>query len=163
MAKIEFPKPLKSLLEDSDLSAPIRSLADRAGEILADNKLPFFPDYTDHGIDHIREARRFNDRNLAKVIGLESVRRGWKFRDLPEDVGQWEENHWRIAGEFIRRHHARLAHEIAIYGFPGLSFGVGEEGFPAMGREKGHPLMRLADLIGLTARSHGTSLRVCKD
>jgi hypothetical protein len=49
MAKIEFPKPLKSLLEQSNLQAPIRILADRVGEILADNKLLFFPDYTDHG------------------------------------------------------------------------------------------------------------------
>jgi hypothetical protein len=48
MAKIEFPKQLKSLLEESNLSGPIRLLADRVGEILADNKLPFFPDYTDH-------------------------------------------------------------------------------------------------------------------
>ncbi len=31
-----------------------------------------------------------------------------------------------------------------------------------MGKEEGHPLRRLADLIGLVARSHGTSLRVCK-
>jgi hypothetical protein len=47
MAKIEFPRPLKELLEDSNLQAPIRSLADRVGELLADNKLPFFPDYTE--------------------------------------------------------------------------------------------------------------------
>jgi hypothetical protein len=67
-----------------------------------------------------------------------------------------------LAGEFIRRHHARLAHEIAIYGFPGLEIGGGEGRFPAMGKEAGHPLMHLADLIGLTARSHGASLRVCK-
>jgi molecular chaperone HtpG len=53
MAMIEFPKQLKSLLEEINLSAPIRTLADRVGEILADNKLPFFPDYTDHGTDHI--------------------------------------------------------------------------------------------------------------
>ena len=252
MAKIEFPKPLKDLLEESDLQAPIRGLADRVGEILADNKLPFFPDYTDHGVDHVncvlksevelvpkhiwenskkdsdprllcdadaaviigatllhdiamhlrhdgfrelvgkdsrfhplawfkesheghaadgswqelwedyvREARRFSDRQLTNIIGEESAR-VWKFHDLPEDAGQWERNHCLIVGEFIRRHHARLAHEIAIYGFPGLPVGSGEGQFPGMGKEEGHPLMRLADLIGLTARSHGTSLRVCK-
>jgi molecular chaperone HtpG len=206
MSKIEFPKLLKDLLEESDLQGPIRSLADRAGEILADNKLPFFPDYTDHGTDHInsvlksemelvpkhvwenstkdsdprllcdadaaviigatilhdiamhlrpdgflelvashsrflplswfkenhedhaadvpwhelwedyqREARRFSDRQLANIIGEESSQ-VWKFHDLPRDTGQWERNHCLIVGEFIRRHHARLAHEIAIYG-----------------------------------------------
>ena len=252
MAKIEFPKPLKELLEASDLQSPIRGLADRAGEILADNKLPFFPDYTDHGVDHInrvlkaemdlvpkhvwenskndsaprllcdadagviigatllhdiamhlrpdgflelvrrdsrflplpwfkesheghtdeghwhelwedfvREARRFSDRDLTNIIGEESAR-AWKFHDVPVDTGQWERNHCLIIGEFIRRHHARLAHEIAIYGFPGLPVGSGEGQFPAMGKEEGHPLMRLADLIGLTARSHGMSLRVCQ-
>ena len=252
MAKIEFPKPLKQLLVESDLQAPIRSLADRAGEILADNKLRFFPDYTDHGTDHInlvlksqvelipkqvweqskedsdprllcdadaaviigatilhdiamhlrpdgfrelvskesrfqplawfqqsheghsadrgwhqlwddyiREARRFSDRDLTNIIGEESAR-VWKFHNLPDDAGQWERNHCLIIGEFVRRHHARLAHEVAIYGFPGLPVGSGENQFPAMGKEQGHPLMRLADLIGLTARSHGTSLRVCK-
>ncbi|WP_026600382.1 HD domain-containing protein [Methylomonas sp. 11b] len=252
MAKIEFPKSLRELLEESDLQAPIRALADRVGEILADNKLPFFPDYTDHGVEHIncvlksevelvpkpiwkdskkdsdprllcdadavviigatllhdiamhlrpngflelvgkesrfqplpwfkddqegnvaniawqllwgdyaREARRFSDRQLTNIIGEQSAR-VWKFEDLPEDTGQWETNHFLIIGEFIRRHHARLAHEIAIYGFPGLTVGSGEGQFPAMGKEQGHPLMRLADLIGLSARSHGMSLRVCK-
>jgi Molecular chaperone, HSP90 family len=252
MAKVEFPKPLKQLLEESDLEAPLRALADRVGEILADNKLPFFPDYTDHGTDHInrvlkseielvpkqvwknsgkdsdprllydadaaviiggtllhdiamhlraggflelvsensrfqplpwfseshegqsadrpwqglwedfiREARRFSERALTNIIGEESARI-WKFHELPADTGQWERNHCLIVGEFIRRHHARLAHEIAIYGFPGIPVGSGEGQFPALGKEEGHPLMRLADLIGLTARSHGMSLRVCK-
>jgi molecular chaperone HtpG len=252
MAKIEFPKLLRELLEDSDLQAPIRVFADRVGEILADNKLPFFPDYTDHGIDHVncvlksevelvpkqvwedskrdsnprllcdadavviigatllhdfamhlrpdgfkelvskgskfqplpwfrenheghsadrpwvdlwedytREARRFSDRQLTNIIGEESATI-WKFYDLPDDAGQWERNHCLIIGEFIRRHHARLAHEIAIYGFPGLPVGLGDGQFPALGKEEGQTLMRLADLIGLTARSHWMSLRVCK-
>jgi len=249
---IELPITLKQLLEDTDLQAPILTLSNKVGEILADNKLPFFPDYTDHGTDHIncvlksevelipkevwagstkdsdprllcdadaaviigatllhdiamhlrpegfrelvskdsrfqplhwfkesheghsadqpwqelwegyvREARRFSDRDLAIIIGEESARL-WKFNELPEDAGQWERNHCLIIGEFIRRHHARLAHEIAIYGFPGLIEGSGEHQFPAMGKEEGHPLMRLADLIGVTARSHCMSLRVCK-
>ena len=251
MPKIEFPKQLKDLLEDSNLQAPIRDLANRVGEILADNKLTFFPDYTDHGEAHVnrvlksevelvpkevwknskedsdprllcdadaavligatllhdiamhlhpkgflelvgkdsrfqplpwfceshegqaadvawhelwaeyvREARRFSDRDLTNIIGEESARL-WKFDALPDDFGQWELNHRLIVGEFIRRHHARLAHEIAIYGFPGLEVGSGAEQFPAMGA-KGHPLYLLADLIGLTARSHGLNLRVCK-
>jgi molecular chaperone HtpG len=251
--RIEFARPLKDLLEESEYQGALRSLADRVGEILADNKLPFFPDYTDHGVDHVnrvlkseislvppevwkqsrpdstprllydadaaviigatllhdiamhlqphgfvelirqdtrfqplpwftadheghsadrpwhelwldyvREARQFNDRTLGNIIGPESVRNDWKFEDLPEDLGQWDRNHCLVIGEFIRRHHARLAHEVAIYGFPGLSAGFKEGEFPAVGRDEGHPLARLGDLIGLTARSHGTSLRVCK-
>ena len=56
MAKIEFPRPLKHLLEGSDLEAPVRDLADRVGEILSGNDLPFFPYYTDHGIEHINRV-----------------------------------------------------------------------------------------------------------
>ncbi len=249
MAKIEFPKLLKLLLEGSDLQAPVHALADQIGNILSDNKLPFFPDYTDHGIDHVnrvlqfegelvpkavlekskndtiprllcdadaaviigatllhdiamhlredgfrelvspdsrfqplswfkdahedhaadrlwpelweeyvREAKRFSERDLAKIIG-EKEARVWKFDQFPDEIVG---NHYLIIGEFIRRHHARLAHEIAIYGFPGLPVGSGEHQFPAMGIEKGHHLSRLADLIGLTARSHGMNLRPCK-
>jgi hypothetical protein len=254
MAKIEFPDFLKLLLEESEFQAPIRDLADRVGEILTDNKLPFFPNYTDHGIDHVnsvlksevelipkqvwksskkdsdprllyaadavviigatllhdiamhlqpkgfleligkdsrfeplpwfkeghegvpvdrswhqlwedflREARRFSERQLTNIIGEQSART-WKFHILPGDTGAWERNHNLIIGEFIRRHHARLAHEIAIYGFPGLLVGFGEGQFPAMGnKEQGPKLKQLADLIGLTARSHGLSLRTCKE
>src|SRR5947207_2128612 len=68
MSKIEFPKPLNQLLEDSDLQAPIRALADRVGEILADNKLPFFPDYTDHGTEHINRVLKFEVELIPKQI-----------------------------------------------------------------------------------------------
>ncbi len=250
---ITFPQPLEVLLNGSDLQPEIRKYANLVGKILVDNKLPFFPDYTDHGIDHINqvlaaeidlvppevwekstkdarprllcdvdavviigatllhdlamhlredgflelvgensrfkplpwfkdaqktpkadrpwhelwldyqsEAKRFSDKALGNIIGLESVRQGWKFDKLPEDKGLWDRNHHLIIGEFIRRHHARLAHEIAIYGFPGLEAGECEGQIPALG-SSGHHLQRLADLIGLAARSHGLSLRFCQD
>ena len=252
MSKIEFPDPLKRLLEDSPLLAPIRALADSVGIILADNKLPFFPDYTDHGTDHVnrvletevdlvppevwensqkhskprllcdvdatvligatllhdfamhlkpeglielvsestrfkpiswfdkeqgarpadrpwpdlwadylREAKRFSDRDLTNIIGEEDALT-WKFDGLPSNTGEWTTNDCLVIGEFVRRHHARLAHEIAMHGFPGLPQGAGKDEFPAMG-EKGHPLQNYADLIGVSARSHGMSMRLCKD
>jgi len=251
MANIVFPERLENLLKDSDLKAPIRDYANRVGIILTDNQMPFFPNYTDHGIDHInqvlesavdlvpesvwdkstnyskprvlcdkdavviigatllhdiamllsrtgfcelvregsrfkpvpwfkenqeghrvdrpwhdlwldfkQEARHFSDRALGDIIGLESVQQG-KYRQLPEDTRQWDPNHHLVIGEFIRRHHARLAHEIAVYGFPGLEEGVGNEQFPAL-NSADQALRHLADLIGLTARSHGMSLRVCQ-
>lgn len=253
MSRIAIPKELVDLMEDSDLFASLRSLADRVREVLEDNKLPFFPDYTDHGLRHVeavlktmvdlvpdlvwkqseknsnprllcdadavliiggalvhdiamhlrpegflelvsegsrfrplpwfnqnheghradtpwqelwenyvREARRFSERQLTDIVG-EKTAQIWKFEGLPENSGQWDRNHCLIIGEFIRRHHARLAHEIAIYGFPGLQPGLGKGQFPAMGSPNGHPLSDYADLIGLTARSHGMSLRVCKE
>lgn len=247
---IQFPSPLESLLRGSAWEAPIRQLADRVGQIVADNKLTFFPDYTDHGVAHIndvlksevelvpaeiwearrtnsdegvltaadaaviigatllhdfamhlyppgflqlvapdsrfrplgwfkedqeghgadrpwhklwddyqREARRFSDRQLTNILGPDGAKE-WKYQALPKNVGEWTLNDRLIIGEFLRRHHARLAHEIAIYGFPGLEPGSGEHQFPAMGTEKKHQLRQLADLIGVTARSHGMSLRV---
>ncbi len=248
MASITFPNKLKQLLEGSTLQSHIWTFADTASKILSDNKLPFFPYYTDHGIDHInrvlqsqvdlvpedvwtkstgesdprllcdadavviigatilhdfamhlrpagflelvsddtrfkpiawfdkdheghradrpwpelwqdyvREARRFSDRQLVNIVGPEAALT-WKFEGLPKVVGEWTENHHLIVGEFIRRHHARLAHEIAVYWLPGIPPGE----FPAFGVNKNHDLHDFADLIGLVARSHGTSLRVCQ-
>lgn len=252
MANILIPTLLQDLLGQSPLLSPILVLVERVAEILNDNKLPFFPDFTDHGIEHInavlqsevelipkdvrqghrvdsdrcllcdadaaviigatllhdiamhlwpagflelvapesrfqplrwfdtnreqhmadlpwsdlwedylREAKRFSDSQLTNIIGEKSAR-SWKFDGLPAITGEWQTNHYLIIGEFIRRHHARLAHEIAIHGFPGLDVGAGVGQFPAMGSGTEDALKDLADLIGLTARSHGTSLRVCK-
>jgi len=107
--------------------------------------------------DFEREARKFSERQLTDIIGEEEAR-AWTFDGLPQSEGQWTENHRLIVGEFIRRHHARLAHEIALYGFPGLT----PRDFPAMGDDS-HRLSDIADLIGLVARSHGISLRLCKE
>lgn len=103
-----------------------------------------------------REAKRFSDKKLAEIIG-EQATQNWKFDGLPKDKSFWTENHKLIIGEFIRRHHTRLAHEIALNGFLGLD----ENSFPVLANDKG--LGNLADLIGLTARSHGVSLRLCQD
>jgi molecular chaperone HtpG len=112
--------------------------------------------------EYEREAKRFSDRALQKIVGLESIRSGWRFKGLPTDTGQWLLNDRLIVGEFIRRHHARLAHEIAIFGFPGVGAGPGQHQFPALGREPGNKLRPYADLIGLAARSHWKSLRLCQ-
>jgi molecular chaperone HtpG len=252
MDRIVIPPRLAALLKDSLLDAPIRLFADRVAVILADNKLPFFPDYTDHGVDHVNrvlhsqmelvpkevwdrsapesdprvlcdkdaaviigstllhdvgmhlrpagfldlvsdatrfkplpwfcdpqedhaadrpwpelwkdyelEARRFSDRALVDIIGHDGVREGWNFHTLPDSLGEWQLNHCLVIGEFIRRHHARLAHEIAIYGFPSLKSGSADDRFPVLAGA-GDGLSDLADLTGLVARSHGMSLRVCK-
>lgn len=249
---IQIPKQLQKLLSGTDLHGFLTVLTERVSVILADNKLRFFPDYTDHGLDHVsrvldsavsqipkaiwetagegfegtvltsadaavilastllhdlgmhltadgfreliapdsrfqpldwfnrnhdghsadlpwdllweqfeQESRRLSDRALAKIIGKEAVRGGWKFVELPKAIGDWTHNHNLIIGEFIRRHHARLAHEIAMSGFPGAPAGWEDGKFPALATA-GSSLGDLADLIGLVARSHGTSLRVCK-
>ena len=246
---INIPRRLQTLLRDSVFDAPLRQFVDRTAEIINDNKLPFFPDYTDHGRNHIsdvlraeselipahvwthsqrqskspllgaadaavliaatvlhdlamhlrphgfleliskptrfkplisgdhsplrdepwsylwheyvHEVRRFSARHLCDIIGETSVGRGWTFTSLPDSPSNWETNHYLVVGEFIRRHHARLAHEIAIYGFPGISIDAFDRSIHPLSSSAYHPLNELADLIGLTARSHGLSLRQC--
>lgn len=60
-----------------------------------------------------------------------------------------------LVGEFIRRHHARLAHEIALAGFPGTS----RQEFSALAERD----FELADLVGFVARSHHVEIRVAAE
>lgn len=240
-----MPDRLRSLLEQSELRKHIEALTEAMLPILARNEMPFFPDYTDHGVQHVgdvltsatalvpenvwndvngrvlftpndaamliggallhdaamllqpqgfwelvapgsrwrpirwfeedqgehvadrpwhelwadyqREARRFSDRTLATTVGERNAAQ-WKFKGLtPGD--QWTKQDLLVVGEFIRRHHARLSHEIAVHGFPGIPAGQGDAEFPALGQMHS----KLGDLVGLVARSHGTSLRLCED
>ncbi len=246
MKLINFPRRLKYLLEDSRLQGPISAFAEQVGTILKNNELPFFPGYTDHGVEHIhqvlttqvdliprdiwepntqkygprlltdidavvmigatllhdiamflqpkgffelidkeskykpldwfdqdhyghladrpwhelwadyeREVRRFSDQQMEKILGEKmTMNPGYK---LPR-IGKPLNDHDKlIIGEFLRRHHARLAHEIAIYGFPGLT----SDEFGVLAT-KTNPLTDYADLIGLVARSHWMSMRVCQ-
>jgi molecular chaperone HtpG len=54
--------------------------------------------------------------------------------------------------ESFSRHHARLSHEIALYGFPGVDAGT----FPVLA----DLLPDLENAIGVVARSHNESLRL---
>jgi hypothetical protein len=103
----------------------------------------------------INEARRWDDGTRETVFGKASFsRRDGKPADvdeLPDDLGAWDDYDKRLAGEFIRRHHARLAHEFALFGVPG----------PGIGPQVGNPdrFPEFADMAGLAARSHGIPLR----
>lgn len=246
MKLIQFPQRLKDLLEDSSLEGSINAFAQQVGVILKNNELPFFPGYTDHGVEHIhqvlathvdlipnevweannlkhgprlltdidavvmigatllhdiamllqpsgffeliregtnfkplnwfdqdhyehskdrpwpelwadyeREVRRFSDQQMGKILGEKMSQAGIDRLPTKDDI--LSDNDKLIIGEFIRRHHARLAHEIAIYGFPGLT--PDEFGVLAT---KSNPLSDYADLIGLVARSHWMSMRTCQ-
>lgn len=244
MPSLVFPEKLQELLsKDQQLNAWITDFAQKVGAILKSNGPPFFPFFTDHGIDHVeavlkteaelvpepvwekkilnatdaaviiggtllhdlamhlhekgfleliqpksrwkplpwfdqaheghaadrpwsdlwaeyeQEARKFSDRVLGNIVGPQPVRDGWRFEGLPPSKEQWNLRDRLVVGEFIRRHHARLAHEVAMYGFPGLEAGSGDHQFPVLAQSK----KELADLVGLSARSHGINLRVCID
>lgn len=219
---------LRNIEIHSRIASAVYGLLERIRLILDDNKLTFFPDYTDHGAEHInlclqsaiqlipdkvrklqvltsddwavlacatllhdcgmhlrpagfqmlitgdthhrsipwfttkcndldwpdawyeylREAKRWSDERSYQIFGK---------RLSPTEPGSdwrtWDHTDTLFIGEFIRRHHARLAHEVVHYGFPGLSHDL----FPPLIQTFGP----VADVIGLIARSHGLSMRLC--
>jgi len=96
----------------------------------------------------LAEARRFDAAKRRNLFGDAD----WQFREPPLGNGDMSKNDRLLVGEFLRQHHPRLAHEIALYGFPAAD-GKAIEILPA----KMEPTDR--NIIGLTARSHGLDLR----
>jgi molecular chaperone HtpG len=98
------------------------------------------------------EAARFDGRKLRLLFGVNYR----PVRPLPPPDAPWEDFDYLLVGEFLRRHHPRLAHEIALYGLPA---------------KEGHTIQVclvdsdeqafMADISGLIARSHGLDLRSC--
>nr|WP_237477036.1 hypothetical protein [Lichenibacterium sp. 6Y81] len=69
--------------------------------------------------------------------------------ELPGNINEYTDRHRRLIGEFLRRNHPRLAHDLALgldvtLGLPNLMAGFKTEE---------------CDLVGLIARSHGDPLR----
>lgn len=226
MAFLNIPHNFEERLKrDQKLAGTVYSTVSVFGEILQENKLPFFEEYTDHGIKHIEgvlygserlikqetlnhvltntdignyilavilhdlgmhlnfegfqrllagdyddtrvsqfdtmtwkeawndflvEAKRFSGKQLIQLFGDDKV-----ILDDPslKQKDQLTGKDRKLIGEFVRRHHPRLAHEIALQGMPGaeiLPFGkdLDEE---------------TRNLVGLVARSHGIVLRKSVD
>jgi len=107
----------------------------------------------------IEEATRWDDRTYIRIFGdaarLHETNR-LRVRRPPQKPENWDDIDRRLAGEFIRRHHPRLAHEIAIYGWPN---GLGSDSGVPLPVPVSEAIPKLADLAGLVARSHGCSIR----
>ena len=91
------------------------------------------------------EARRFDGSTLIKILGSPE----------PVPIEELEPDHFtergmKIAGEFLRRHHHRLSHEIVDFGMP-----TEKAMLPLFQNVPEH----LRDLAGIVARSHGASIR----
>ena len=220
---LTIPTKLLNLVQGitDEVSAAVSSSISTVTPILLRNEAPFFPDYTDHGIQHINSVlqtcellisddswhvftredaailvlavishdlgmlistesfkilvhqnntktitdsdipwnklwreyrlatRRFNGATLTNIIGS------------PEPVGldelnpdNFTERGMKLAGEFLRRHHHRLAQEILVLGLPS------EKGFVQLFKDVPNYFKQLA---GIIARSHGMSIRKCID
>jgi molecular chaperone HtpG len=104
--------------------------------------------------DFYANATRFDGRKLRQLFG-ENYR---PVRPLPPKGAPWEDFDYLLVGEFLRQYHHRLAHEIALYGFPAKD-GNAIAICPVESEEQ----QFLADLAGLIARSHAMDLRPCLD
>jgi molecular chaperone HtpG len=108
------------------------------------------------------EATRWDDRTLYRVLGDQAKASGEEdlhtvIRPVKEmqDSEKWNVKDQKYLGEFVRRHHARLAHEIARWGYPAAQ----EKTRLTLGEVPEH----LADIAGFVARSHNMPLRATLD
>lgn len=97
--------------------------------------------------DFLDEARRYGDREKINIIGNVS----WEFR-IPdiEHKDKLNGEDKKLIGEFIRKYHPRIAHEISINGFPTLTNNI-----PFASDLE----IEIRNICGLLARSHGTEIR----
>ncbi|MBY3377461.1 HD domain-containing protein [Rhizobium laguerreae] len=100
--------------------------------------------WPDEWAEFLQDARRMNQDRLIDIFG--EVR---NVPSIPDDPSDFTDVHRLLIGEFLRRKHPRLAHDIAM--------GLGE----ALGFDKlmGEFNNRERDIIGFISRSHGADLR----
>jgi molecular chaperone HtpG len=236
MLKIVLPSTYAELLRESPLETAVKQTARNCTDFYADEtrSLPFFPEYTAHGVEHVQqvldstewlltadspgsitpedaavltlavllhdaamhltedsflatvrhnresprlpdvdthnwsktwelylaEATRWSDQQLRRVLGDSSQAISGSREDLAryvrplEEMGDpetWPLKYRKFVGEFIRRHHGRMAHEFAVDGVP---CAVPQERFPLLALTG-----EMADLVGIVARSHVMKVR----
>ncbi|QUL54982.1 ATP-binding protein [Paenibacillus tritici] len=95
---------------------------------------------------YINELKKLSGKSLINLFGQD-----FEIKELPNNKDYLSRLDRKVIGEFIRRHHPRLAHEIAIFGFPKTNDSVIDF---APDMESG-----LKDIIGIVARSHGMDIR----
>ncbi|MFB1111180.1 ATP-binding protein [Vibrio diabolicus] len=97
------------------------------------------------------EAKKFSSKQLIAMFGS-----SLPVTKVPQDKMSLTERDKLLIGEFIRRNHARLAHEIALHGIPGVD-GKTIKLFSDPSDEQ------FMDLCGFIARSHNMGLRNAVD
>ncbi|MGO9973713.1 MAG: hypothetical protein ACLP01_13095 [Solirubrobacteraceae bacterium] len=130
------------LIERDGAPAPMRWFHKAQGARLAD--IP----WADSWQAFQSEVRRWPRSRLIDLLGSDQYGAPQVIYTTTLDRREWTMSDRLVIGEFIRRHHPRIAHEIALYGFPGLH-----------GTDLTVPA-ELAELAGTVARSHGEPLRV---
>lgn len=99
--------------------------------------------------DYLSEVKRFNTYQKKNIFGDENIK--FKIPDL-SNKDNLDGVDKKVIGEFIRRNHARIAHEIAVKGLIGnTSIEFGTEKLDIKNRQ----------IAGIVARSHGLDIRDC--
>lgn len=101
-------------------------------------------------IKYSAEASRFSQSQLQLFFG---VTENISIPNIKQPL-TWTPLQYQLIGEFLRRHHPRLAHDFAVFGFPAV-----ENGNNVFIKTESSQFKKFIDLAGLVARSHGTSLR----
>jgi molecular chaperone HtpG len=211
--QIQIPdKIVKLLAKDSKIEGAIKLNFAKFGTWLRFSNMPFFPEYTSHGPEHISEvlstveniiteeswlnltaqdaalicmstllhdcAMHITEDGFKFLLdgGCQNLGADWKnlwseflqkasrfdarklvslFGDTQPaktvvDINNLDSRDKLLIGEFLRKFHPRLAHEIALEGVPSLS----QKRMTLEGFEKS-----FLDLCGLIAESHGLELR----
>lgn len=99
--------------------------------------------------DYLAEAKRFSSQQKRNIFGDEFQPYNEPDLTNKDNLTGYDK---KLIGEFIRRHHARLAHEIAFNGLMGK-----DKETIKFGNEKLTQLYR--GMAGIVARSHGMNLR----
>ncbi|WP_236197030.1 HD domain-containing protein [Pseudomonas glycinae] len=224
MYEITLPEKFNSIINKNQrLSGSIKLLLSKFSEWLYENRLVFFPEYTDHGIAHVQSvfntAEKLITPDAFKLITPEDIyvlassillhdcamhidkagiiellnndlyssslfgyRIEKSFADewsaFESEVSKYTEKDWHsffsddsivpfpnlqkelserqfvIVGEFLRKHHARIAQVIGLHGLPTAN---GPINF------FDNQLINLNELAGFAARSHNISLRQAID
>lgn len=95
--------------------------------------------------DYLAEAMRWDSRRRFDILGWDCA------VSEPKHNEEYSAHEKRLIGEFLRRHHPRIAHEAALQGLPGVNTTI---------RPPGSSLAKhYCQLAGIVARSHGVPLR----
>lgn len=114
-------------------------------------------DWAEEWERYIQEIRRYSEEKLLYHFGISRA------IDVPDlEKGEFSDLDLLIVGDFLRRHHHRIAHEIAMDTMPGdtdvdvLQVGMDALGNKALGSKD-------RKCIGILARSHGMPIRATRD
>ncbi|MFE6078784.1 ATP-binding protein [Paenibacillus sp. NPDC057886] len=96
---------------------------------------------------YVQESKKWSERKKQEIFGQKNV----LLKEPSKDENEYTKTDKLFIGEFIRRHHSRMAHEIVLFNFPldhenDIPFAIDLE-------------FEIKDIIGFIGRSHGMDLR----